>query len=319
MMHRPLALAALLALAAAPMAAQTVRKDAPVPRRRAAPTTKPAAKPAAKPAVAPADATQPLADADLAFAKSAAGLGLRDAMLATFADDAVVFSPRATRARPVIATMPPSTGQTTWAPAWADVSAAGELGMTTGPIAFHTTAPDSTANGQYVTIWTRTGTAWKALIHLTIPGPAATQVAYQVHRAAADGRPRGGPGAADAGRATLYIADRALAFGDDYGASLARVALPDLHLLREGALPAVGIDSARATLAARDARLGGRVRWQSEDARVARSGDLGVTNGVYERRDAADAIIESGNYLRVWERQPDGGWRVLLDAATPLR
>lgn len=303
---------------ATPARRPTPRKPTPTPVRRPPATS--AAAPAARPAgPAPAKA---LADADVAFATQAGGEGgLRAALLATLADDAVLFQPRAIAGRAWAAATTLPAGQYSWAPAWSAVAADASLGVTTGPIAFHRASPDSSATGQYVTVWSRApeGT-WKALIHLVVPGPQAAVATFAPHVPAGDGRPRSGPGAMDASRATLYIADRGLAAAmksDEPAVAISRVALPDSRILRAGALPSVGADSIRAALAAREP--GARVLWQTADLRMARTGDFGVTYGVYERQDAASGrVVEAGNFVRAWERQADGGWRILLDAAAPF-
>jgi hypothetical protein len=43
-----------------------------------------------------------------------------------------------------------------------------------------------------------------------------------------------------------------------------------------------------------------------------------VTFGLYEWRNAAGGVTEAGNFVRAWERQPDGGWRILLEAMAPF-
>jgi ketosteroid isomerase-like protein len=332
-MRHTLSLAALAATAAAatvaPAQSPRVTKDAPrpAPSRPSAstPTTRPAPRPAAgqasaAPAPAPASAiaaARALADADVAFAQQAGG-GMKEALLATLADDAVLFHPRPVGGRAWAAASTFPSGQYTWAPAWAAVSADGTLGVTTGPIAFHSAAPDSSTTGQYVTVWSRAAATapWKALLQLTVPGPQAAEVTFTPHQPTGDGRPRGGPGAVEASRATLFIADRGLtaaARADGQAAAVARVALPDIHLLRSNAFPFVGVDSVRTVLAARDSSA--KFASQIADLRMARSGDFGVAYGAYERSNAAGALTESGNYVRVWERQPDGGWRILLDAS----
>ncbi len=260
-------------------------------------------------------------DLDVAFAKQAADASFREALLATLADDAVLFQPRAMSGRVWASSAAVPAGRFTWSPAWAAVAADGSIGVTSGPIAFSRTGPDSSSTGQYVTIWTRfvAQSPLKAFLHLMLPGPQASTVAYTPHLPAGDGRPRGGPGAIEASKATLFIADRGLAAAmktDDPSVALPRVALPDSRLLRAGAFPVVGPDSIRAALAATDAGL--RMVWQTADVRMARSGDLGFAYGVYEKRNAAEVPVEAGNFVRVWERQPDGGWRILLDAAAPF-
>jgi ketosteroid isomerase-like protein len=342
-MRYPLTLAALAATAAAavvfaPAQPPRVTKDAPRPAPSRPSTTRPAARPAPRPATAPASAApasaapaaapapvaavaaaRALADADVAFARQA-GSGMREALLATLADDAILFHPRPVGGRAWTAASAFPAGQFTWAPAWAAVSADGTLGVTTGPIAFRADAPDSSTTGQYVTVWTRAAATapWKALLQLTVPSPQAPEVTFAPHQPTGDGRPRGGPGAVEGSKATLFIADRGLvaaARANGQAAAVAAVALPDIHLLRANALPYVGVDSVRTVLAARDSSA--KFASQIADLRMARSGDFGVAYGAYERSNAAGALTESGNYVRVWERQPDGGWRILLDASAP--
>ena len=335
-LHFPLSLLALV-VAVAPLGGQPTRvtKDVPPapPARPRPATTKPApgrSTPARTPAATANEAAptvdvaavvKTMVDADHAFGQRAGSAGFRDALLATLADDAVLFQPRPTTGRLWATSNAVPTGTFSWEPAWAVLASSGELGVTSGPIAYHATgptaSPDSATTGEYVTVWSRLTGTWKAIVSMHLPGPQASQVDFSTHRATADGRPRGGPGAAEASRATLFIADRGLAaaaMASGAATAVSRVVLPDVHLLRAGALPYLGADSARAGLVAHDERDGVRTLWQTQDVRMARSADLGVAYGTYERRDASNAVVASGGYIRVWERQPDGGWRIVLDA-----
>jgi len=54
--------------------------------------------------------------------------------------------------------------------------------------------------------------------------------------------------------------------------------------------------------------------WRPEFAEVAASGELGYTTGPYELRPRRDAEPSAfGHYVSVWKKQPDGGWKVILD------
>jgi len=54
--------------------------------------------------------------------------------------------------------------------------------------------------------------------------------------------------------------------------------------------------------------------WEPEIAEVASSGELGYTSGPYSVRPKRDAEPASfGHYVSVWQREPDGTWKVLLD------
>jgi ketosteroid isomerase-like protein len=59
--------------------------------------------------------------------------------------------------------------------------------------------------------------------------------------------------------------------------------------------------------------------WYPIFAFVSRTGDLGFTTGPYEARsvDSTDANVGHGHYVTVWQRGPDGEWKVLLDLGSP--
>ncbi|MBP7707644.1 MAG: DUF4440 domain-containing protein [Candidatus Aminicenantes bacterium] len=55
--------------------------------------------------------------------------------------------------------------------------------------------------------------------------------------------------------------------------------------------------------------------WAPEAAEVAASGELGYTTGPFAVRPSREAAPSSfGRYVSVWNREPDGTWKVLIDA-----
>jgi ketosteroid isomerase-like protein len=59
------------------------------------------------------------------------------------------------------------------------------------------------------------------------------------------------------------------------------------------------------------------IAWTPSDVQVAKSGDLGFSTGAYRMRfqDSSGKTVEDhGKYVTVWEKDPDGTWRVLVDA-----
>jgi len=90
-----------------------------------------------------------------AFAKAAAETSTKEAFLKFLADDAIVFEPTAVNGKEVWNKRPPSVGLLSWEPVWADISADGTIGYTTGPWEFRPKGKDGepVAFGQYVTIW----------------------------------------------------------------------------------------------------------------------------------------------------------------------
>ncbi|HUR60224.1 MAG TPA: DUF4440 domain-containing protein [Opitutaceae bacterium] len=61
------------------------------------------------------------------------------------------------------------------------------------------------------------------------------------------------------------------------------------------------------------------IRWKPLRAEVAASGDLGYTWGVAEAGPGAEGPFKPyGIYVTIWQRQPDGKWKFVYDAATIL-
>jgi ketosteroid isomerase-like protein len=60
-----------------------------------------------------------------------------------------------------------------------------------------------------------------------------------------------------------------------------------------------------------------QLTWTPTDAQMGPSGDMGYTWGHFEghSKDAAgNPILTTGRYLTIWRKQPDGSWKVVLDA-----
>ncbi len=60
-----------------------------------------------------------------------------------------------------------------------------------------------------------------------------------------------------------------------------------------------------------------QLTWTPTDAMMGPSGDMGYTWGHYEghSKDAnGNPVVTSGRYITMWRKQPDGQWRVVLDA-----
>jgi ketosteroid isomerase-like protein len=58
--------------------------------------------------------------------------------------------------------------------------------------------------------------------------------------------------------------------------------------------------------------------WTPTDAVMSPTGDMGYTWGHYDghSRDAdGSAKVTSGRYLTIWRKEPDGSWKVVLDAS----
>ena len=60
-----------------------------------------------------------------------------------------------------------------------------------------------------------------------------------------------------------------------------------------------------------------QLTWTPTDAMMGPSGDMGYTWGHYEghSKDAnGNPVLTSGRYITMWRKEPDGSWKVVLDA-----
>ena len=92
---------------------------------------------------------------------------------------------------------------------------------------------------------------------------------------------------------------------------------PDAVSLPAGEFPIKGRDAIRVQLSAGPK---GILTWKPTEAEIARSGDLGYTWGTYESTTTGPdqrPNIGYGKYVTIWKKQPDGTWKVALDAGNP--
>jgi len=80
---------------------------------------------------------------------------------------------------------------------------------------------------------------------------------------------------------------------------------------RPGVMPVVGKDALRGWLAQQTMALSG----EPIKADVSRSGDLGYVYGGYE---LGGAQPQKGYFARVWKRDAEGQWRIVVDTISPL-
>ncbi len=264
-----------------------------------------------------------LVEAERGFARASIDKGTRAAFIENLADDSILFRPRPVAGKKWMEEHKATPGVLTWQPLFADVSSAGEMGYTTGPWEYREKSLEDqpVAHGQFVTVWKRqTNGAWKVAVDLGTSNPKPSEPAPEVTSPAGNqGKKKQKDLGTDteAGRVALVKLEndfsKHLAAKTTVDAFLSYLAA-DVRLFRTGAFPAVGREAARAMLAAKP----GLLTWQPTKAEVSRSGDLGYSYGSYELKASDGKQAESGNYLRIWKRQPDGKWKVVLDLLNPM-
>ena len=268
--------------------------------------------------------TGPVADAgaivaaEHAFAADVAKLGVREGFLRWLAPSSVVFRPGPVNGRASYSAMPAGGhGLLSWQPIHAAVSAAGDMGWSTGPWIWQrdSTQRKPDAFGDYMSVWRRQpdGT-WKAVLDCGIghaePGRADTALTYSapVPGTSLGSRPL-------AARQSLYQADASFArfaASEGVAGALARYATDDIIVLREGAQRFKGRSMAHDSLAARERQA----RLVSYAQYVARSGDLGYTYGSFV--SGSSSTPDSAWYVHVWHRGAAATWRMAFQVVMPV-
>ena len=273
----------------------------------------------ARPAAAGNAALHSLESAERAFAAASAAKGIKPAFLEYLAADAVVFRPTVTNGRKAFESQPASQAKLTWEPAYAEVSAAGDLGYTTGPWELHL-PPDRNlppSYGHFVSVWKKSrGGPWRVAVDIGVSHdqPASGGVGSGEFEAGPTHAPRRtGTHAADLEALDRACSEAARTHG--MAAAFAGHSARDVRLNIEGAFPFVGLEAARAQLE----RAPDTFRFLPEGSGLSASRDLGYTYGTAQRFvSGSDVAADSSVYLHVWRDEASGGWKIAMSVMNPL-
>jgi ketosteroid isomerase-like protein len=257
---------------------------------------------------------QKLVETEQNFAKTAAEKGTRAAFLEFLADDGIVFNPTETNGKLIWKARPESPALLSWNPAWADVSADGKLGYTTGGWEFRPKgkADNPTAFGEYVTLWQKqTGGSYKAVLDIGINHPASS-----FSGAAAKSPTDAGAGAKTVKNGvnnsvlTSIFSNKSMANG--YFNYLA----DDCIVLRDGNLPFYGKQNAYFALERLDKEFppSSFLNFSANTSKI--FGNLMYAWGVYQLNDK-DGSVKKWNFVQIWKNR-GGRWQIVLDVFHPI-
>jgi ketosteroid isomerase-like protein len=260
-----------------------------------------------------------MAETERAFSRTAGEKGWQHAFYDFFAEEGVGFQPAPVKYRENYRKNPPPPDPLTsvleWEPLYGDISESADLGWLTGPYRVTDKREQKpTFWGFYSSVWKKQpdGT-WRVLadMGIAIPPQQGSLPRNQFTAAPADKSKAGNQrGPVSLRRAEQHLA-RDAARNPDSGfrkwlSNTARV-----H--RNGMMPLVTSADIAGYLSEHP-RTGS---WETLHAEVSQADDLGHTYGRYELKNA-DGTVEKGHYMRVWKRNVDGDWRVVLDVNNPL-
>lgn len=262
-----------------------------------------------------------LVAAERAFAHASVTKGMRAAFLSYLADESIVFRPHPVAGKTWYQERPATPVLLMWEPTFAEISSGGDLGYTTGPWQFK---PDSTAAqfsafGHYVSVWKKNPDGkWRVVIDVGIeyakPEASTGELTFPALRQ----RRNASSVNLEKERIKLLDTDRAFAHTSatqGVVAAFMAYAGEDIRFYRMNALPVIGKEKVRAVLSEKN----GLLTWQAMAAELSRTADLGYTYGNAEFKQRADdnERVDLSYYLRIWRKQPDGAWKVVLDIDNP--
>lgn len=82
-------------------------------------------------------------------------------------------------------------------------------------------------------------------------------------------------------------------------------------LLRPNQLPLVGGDAIDFLTQLNDTTF--TLTWNPKNGRIAQSGELGFTYGIYTLKPGKEDTVLYGTYVSIWKKQLDGKWKFVLD------
>ena len=265
-------------------------------------------------------------ETEQAFSKMAEVKNTREAFMSFIADDGLLFRPGAVNGKkwmnehPVPASPEGKKPLLAWQPNFGGMSAAGDLGFSTGPWEARNDINDKTpaGYGHFVTLWKlQADKTWKFVIDLGVSHPTSggPQKIWKVEDSK-DLRedPQKVFVIQDVAKETDQLIRRDREFSH---ASLKQnvvnafrsYSAEDVRLYVPENLPYVGLEASLKALES----VKGRVTWTPIAGDVSRSGDLGYTHGTYEKSTSEDPtkIVEHGSYVHIWEKR-NGEWKVVL-------
>ncbi len=254
---------------------------------------------------------QKLVDTEHGFARVASEQGTRAAFLANMADDALVFNPDRTVAKPLWNARPDTPSLLSWAPNYADVSSNGMIGYTTGNWEFRQKGKNDapTGFGEFITVWVRQPEGkYKFVVDIGVghDKPAKFSTEYTTSGEKVKDKNENNSSPADVSNGFLQT-------GEEQGLAKAYsvFAGDEIRMFREGKAPIIGRKEVQAALK----RITGTVRFARKSTFVG-SGDISFNLGTYTMSEGGK-VTEKGNSLQIW-KLIHGKWQIVLDILKPV-
>jgi ketosteroid isomerase-like protein len=255
-------------------------------------------------------------EAERNFARASVMYGRNTAFAENFADESVIFTDKwitngkqfwkERKANPVVLK---------WEPEFMDIADSRDFGISTGPWEAQeyrpNTAPLST--GYFLTVWKKsTEGIWKVILDAGSPTPEKRGKSHEFSFPAGADKAVLKPKSVDISSVSGELLARDKQFlslwkENPVPSTYTSFFTPNVRLQKNGHLPSTNSDTIKMWIA----RIEKTLRWDPSGSGVARSGDLGFTYGVIKTDPFQPGV--KGHYVRIWRKQPDDKWYILLE------
>lgn len=275
---------------------------------------------------------QEIAAADETFAARSSEIGRASAFLEILGEDSVVF-----REGPVDAlalysseSFQESAQQINWKAHYIDVSRAGDLGLSAGPLTLIDSSGDSDLNlfGHLISIWKKSSNRWELMsdIFVFIPGFLSLEVEPNIEDTMPVFEETAHPVLAlDQNNTLQSLIDADNLFGRSINfrggqRALLRFGLENSRVYLPGMAPAVGAESASSVYGAfLDNRLSttNPISLTYLGGFLSESKEMGYTYGTMEADTDDDEEGFITDYLRLWRFTNSNEWRIAVEVLSP--
>lgn len=255
-----------------------------------------------------------LIEAERNFAATAERTNVKEAFLGSLGKEGVVFAQGEIKnGLEVWNKREANNALLKWDPVYADISAAGDFGYTTGPFVWakDKTNPHAFSHGYYSSVWKKdeNGT-WKVLIDMGINTPQKQEVKPELASSsiASKGADKSGSSAQEIvrGLESSYIATLNQKKASFDLASLSQ----EIRIHRSGNFPFIGYQTCtQLTEPNKEFQFENRGIFSSA------SNDMLATYGTVTIKNTIDGtVIENkASYFRVWKKESGTQWKIVLD------
>lgn len=275
---------------------------------------------------------QELAAADRSFAARSAEIGRTQAFLEILGDDSVVFRDGPVDALALYSSenFQESASEISWKDHYIDVSRAGDLGLTAGPLTIIDPSGDSNQNlfGHIISVWKKSNRRWELMsdMFVFIPGFLSLEVEPSIEDTVPVFEETAHPALAlDQNNTLQSLIDADNLFGRSINfrggqRALLRFGLENSRVYLPGMAPAVGAESASSVYGAfLDDQLSttNPISLTYLGGYLSKSKEMGYTYGTMEADtdDEEEGFIT--DYLRLWRFTSANEWRIAVEVLRP--